>query len=48
MRIRCGFTIAFDTFGLTPMVLLLSFRPERRPDLRSREAIVFNRPVPAR
>ena len=48
MRIRCGYTVTLDTFGPTPMVLLLNVRPERRPDLRSREAIVFDPPVPAR
>lgn len=48
MRIRCGYTIAFNTFGLTPMVLLLNVSPERQPDLQSREAIVSKAPVPAR
>ena len=41
MRIRCGYTVALDTFAPTPMVLLLNVRPERQPDLRSREVIAF-------
>ena len=48
MLIRCGYTIALDTFGPTPMTLLLNVRPERHPDLRSREGIVFDPPVEAR
>ena len=48
MRIRCGYTIALDTFGSTPMTLLLNVRPERRSDLRSREVITFDPPLPAR
>jgi transglutaminase-like putative cysteine protease len=48
MLIRCGYTLALDTFGPTPMVLLLNVRPERQPDLRSRETIAFDPPVQAR
>ena len=48
MRIRCGYTVALDTFGPTPMVLLLNVRPERQADLRSRETIAFDPPVAAR
>ena len=29
MRIRCGYTVILDTYGPTPMVLLLKVRPER-------------------
>src|ERR1700712_2506704 len=48
MLIRCGYTVALDTFGPTPMVLLLNVRPERQPDLRTREVITFDPPVDAR
>ncbi|MDQ7762000.1 transglutaminase family protein, partial [Xanthomonas sontii] len=48
MRIRCGYKVALDTFGPTPLVLLLNVRPERRPDLLSRETIAFDPPVAAR
>jgi transglutaminase-like putative cysteine protease len=48
MHIRTGFTIAFDTFGPTPMNLLLHVRPERRADLVTPEVITFEPPVPAR
>ena len=48
MRIRCGYTIALDTFGPTPMTLLLNVRPERRADLNSREVITFDPPLAAR
>ena len=48
MLIRLGFNLAFDTFGPTPMNLLLSVRPERVPDLVTPEVIAFDPPVPAR
>ncbi|GEP05525.1 transglutaminase-like domain-containing protein [Methylobacterium oxalidis] len=48
MRIRTGFTIAFDTFGPTPMLLLLNVRPERRRDLVTPERITFDPPLEAR
>jgi transglutaminase-like putative cysteine protease len=48
MHVRTGFTIAFDTFGPTPMNLLLNVRPERRDDLVTPEVITFDPPVPAR
>ncbi|MEA1833333.1 transglutaminase family protein, partial [Methylobacterium durans] len=48
MRIRTGYTIAFDTFGPTPMLLLLNVRPERRRDLVTPERITFDPPVEAR
>ena len=47
MHIRTGFTIGFDTFGPTPMNLLLHVQPERRPDLVTPEVITFDPPVPA-
>ena len=48
MLIRCGYTVALDTFGPTPMTLLLNVRPERHPDLRTREVIVFDPPIESR
>ncbi|GJE57194.1 transglutaminase-like domain-containing protein [Methylobacterium thuringiense] len=48
MLIRTGFTLAFDTFGPTPMNLLLNVRPERGGDLVTPETINFSPAVPAR
>jgi transglutaminase-like putative cysteine protease len=47
MHIRTGFTISFDTFGTTPMNLLLNVHPERHGDLITPEVITFDPPVPA-
>ena len=47
MLVQTGFTIAFNTFGQTPMNLLLNVRPERRADLVTPEVIAFDPPVPA-
>ncbi len=47
MHVRTGFTIAFDTFGPTPMNLLLNVRPERHGDLVTPEVITFDPPVRA-
>jgi transglutaminase-like putative cysteine protease len=48
MHVRIGYTIAFNTFGPTPMNLLLSIHPERTADLVTPEVITFDPPVPAR
>src|SRR6185369_11125846 len=48
MLIRTGFNLTFNTFGPTPMNLLLSIRPERAADLVTPEVITFDPPVPAR
>jgi transglutaminase-like putative cysteine protease len=48
MHIRIGYTLAFNTFGPTPMNLLLSVHPERAADLVTPEVITFDPPVPAR
>src|SRR3954470_22095230 len=48
MLIRTGFNLAFNTFGPTPMNLLLNIRPERAVDLVTPEVITFDPPVPAR
>lgn len=47
MHIRTGFTISFDTFGPTPMNLLLNVHPERHGDLITPEVVTFDPPVPA-
>ncbi|MCJ2137405.1 transglutaminase family protein, partial [Methylobacterium sp. J-026] len=47
MHVRTGFTITLDTFGPTPMNLLLNVRPERQGDLVTPEVITFDPPVPA-
>ena len=48
MLIRIGFNLAFETFGPTPMNLLLNVRPERAADFATPEVITFDPPVPAR
>ena len=48
MLIRTGFNLAFNTFGPTPMNLLLSIRPERAADLVTPEVIIFDPLVSAR
>ncbi|MCE4226597.1 transglutaminase family protein [Methylobacterium sp. C25] len=47
MLIQTGFSLAFDTFGPTPMNLLLNVRPERVADLVTPETFTFDPPVPA-
>lgn len=47
MLIRCGYNIAFDAEVPTPMLALLSIRPERSPDLRSSHRIRLTPDVPA-
>ncbi|GJD52446.1 hypothetical protein OPKNFCMD_5211 [Methylobacterium crusticola] len=47
MKIRTGYSIAFDTPGPTPMVLMLSVHPSRAADLLTPDAIAFDPPVPA-
>ncbi|MFE1602131.1 transglutaminase-like domain-containing protein [Methylobacterium sp. ID0610] len=48
MKIRTGYTIAFDTLAPTPMVLMLSVHPSRARDVLTPETISFDPPVPAR
>ena len=47
MHVRTGFTISFDTFGPTPMHLLLNVHSDRRSDLVTPEVITFDPPVAA-
>ena len=46
MKIRCGYEIAFDCKGETPMLLMLSTRPERAGDLLEPERLVADPPAP--
>ncbi|WP_043749743.1 transglutaminase-like domain-containing protein [Methylobacterium nodulans] len=48
MKIRAGYSIAFDTLAPTPMVLMLSLHPSRAADLLTPETITVDPPVPAR
>src|SRR5215210_2929816 len=45
MQIRTGHSVAYDTFGPTPMNLLLSVHPSRTGDLVTPDAIRFDPPV---
>jgi transglutaminase-like putative cysteine protease len=47
MLIRCGYDIAFAAEAPTPMLALLSIRPERARDLRSPHRIALTPDVPA-
>src|SRR5215217_7288494 len=46
MRIRAGFKIAYDCPVPTPMILMLSLRPERLEDLETPQLIVAEPDVP--
>lgn len=48
MLIRFGFDIAIDCFQDTPMIALLSVRPERAGDLRAPEQVITTPEVPTR
>ena len=48
MRIRAGYEIAFDCQGPTPMILMLSVRPERFPDLITPQTIKVSPRTPVR
>jgi transglutaminase-like putative cysteine protease len=48
MKIRCGFDIGFDLVQPTPMLLMLSVRPERFPDLLTPQVLSFSPSVPSR
>ena len=45
MDIRCGFEIAYDCPGPTPMLLVLSIHPSRVKDLLTPHTITFDREV---
>lgn len=48
MRIRAGYEIAYECPGPTPMVLMLSVRPERAEDLETPDTLVCRPRVPLR
>lgn len=48
MLIRAGYKITYDCAQPTPMLLALSVRPERLPDVDGEHRIRFDRPVEAR
>jgi transglutaminase-like putative cysteine protease len=45
MKIRAGFNIAFEAPAQTPLLLLLSLRPERTPDLLTPQRLITDREV---
>ncbi|MCQ8277166.1 transglutaminase family protein [Acetobacteraceae bacterium KSS8] len=47
MLIRAGYDIAFNAPNPTPLLLMLSIRPEREPDLQTPQQMSFDPPVPA-
>ena len=48
MRIRTGYEVAFDCQAATPMILMLSVRPERFPDLITPQTLVVSPWTPVR
>ena len=48
MRIRAGYRIVYDTPGPTPMLMMLSVRPERAPDLETPDFMLTDPYVPIR
>src|ERR1700722_6370435 len=48
MRIRAGYRIVYDTPAPTPMLMMLSIRPERAPDLESPDFMLTDPYVPIR
>ena len=48
MRIRCGYEIAYDCPAPTPMMLMLSIRPERERDLVTPQLLLTEPDVPLR
>lgn len=48
MLIRAGYKITYDCAQPTPMLLALSVRPERLPDVEGEHRIRFDRPAEAR
>jgi len=48
MKIRAGFTIAYECGAPTPMLLVLNLHPSRRGDLLTDQALTFDPPIEAR
>ncbi len=47
MKIRTGYTIGYDTFGPTPITLMLNVHPSRAGDLLTPETMTIEPPVEA-
>ncbi|MBB3951403.1 transglutaminase-like domain-containing protein [Aureimonas jatrophae] len=45
MKIRAGFTLGYDCFQPTPMLLVLNIHPTRRVDLLTDQVLSFDRPI---
>jgi transglutaminase-like putative cysteine protease len=45
MKIRAGFTIAYECPAATPMLLVLNIHPSRRIDLLTEQSLIFDREV---
>jgi transglutaminase-like putative cysteine protease len=48
MKIRAGFTIAYECGAPTPMLLVLNLHPSRRGDLLTDQVLTFDPPIEAR
>jgi transglutaminase-like putative cysteine protease len=48
MKIRAGFTIAYDCPAPTPMLLVLNIHPSRRADLLTDQVLTFDPPLESR
>ncbi|MFC7607308.1 transglutaminase-like domain-containing protein [Teichococcus aestuarii] len=48
MKIRAGFTLAYECPQPTPMLLVLNIHPSRRADLLTGQTLSYDRPVQAR
>ncbi|MBB3998288.1 transglutaminase-like domain-containing protein [Aureimonas pseudogalii] len=48
MKIRAGFTLGYECYQPTPMLLALNIHPSRRGDLLTEQVISFDQPVNAR
>jgi len=48
MRIRAGFTLGYQCYASTPMLLMLDVHPSRRVDLLTEQTLSFDQPVSAR
>ncbi|MDB5596183.1 MAG: transglutaminase [Hyphomicrobiales bacterium] len=47
MKIRAGFSIAYECMQPTPMMLVLNIHPSRRVDLLTEQVLTFDQPIEA-
>ena len=47
MKIHAGFTLGYECFSPTPMLLVLNIHPSRRVDLLTEQVLSFDRPIEA-